>query len=78
MTPYGDRDQDQNLLMQRLVAWRHQTITWISVDSSTIRSRDIHLKIISQEILQPPTTKIMHLTLHTNLLLGQRVEEKSM
>ena len=32
VTPYGDIDLGQHWLRQRLVAWRHQTITWTNVD----------------------------------------------
>ena len=41
-----------------LVAWRHQAITWTNVDLSSIRSSDIHLRAISQEIPQPSVTII--------------------
>ena len=53
VAPYGDRDQGQHLLMQWLVAWRHQAITWTNVDLSTIRTRDIHLKVINVSYKSP-------------------------
>ena len=37
--PYGDRDLGQH--------WRHQAITWTTVDLSSIRSSGIHLRAIS-------------------------------
>ena len=40
------------------VAWRHQAITWTNVDLLSVRSSGIHLKAISQEIPQPPFTKV--------------------
>ena len=56
VTPYGDIDLGKTLL--RLVAWQHQAITWPNVDSSSVSSSDIHLRVISQEIPQPPITKL--------------------
>ena len=41
-----------------LVAWCHQAITWTNVVSSLMRSSDIHLWAISQEI-QPSIAKIV-------------------
>ena len=32
--------------------WQHQAITWTNVDLSSVRSCDIHLKTISQELLK--------------------------
>ena len=40
------------------VAWQHQAITWINVDLSLIRSSDIHLRAISQEILRHQLIKL--------------------
>ena len=37
---------------------RHQAITWTNVDLLSVRSTDIHLSAISQEIVQPSITKI--------------------
>ena len=36
----------------------HQAITWTNVDFSSVKSSDIHLNTIAQEIPQPPITKI--------------------
>ena len=58
MTPYGDRDLGEHWLRQGLDAWRHQAITWTNVDLPSVRSIDIHLSTILQEILQPSITKI--------------------
>ena len=58
VTPYGDIDLGKKLHMYWLVAWRHQAITWPNVDSSSVSSSDIHLRVISQEIRQPPITKL--------------------
>ena len=41
-----------------LYAWRHQAITWTNVDLSSVRSIDIQLMTISQEMPQPLITKI--------------------
>ena len=41
-------------LMVILLVWQDKAITdWINVDLSSVRSIDIHLRWISQEILQP-------------------------
>ena len=68
--PYGDRDLGHHWLREWLVAWRHQPITWTSVDLSSVRSSDIHLRAISQEIPEPPITefiwKIKYLKCHLN------------
>ena len=56
--PYGDRDLGQHWLRYWLVAWRHQTITWTTVDWSSMKSSDIHSREISQEMPQPSITKI--------------------
>ena len=58
VTPYGDRDWGQHGLRQWLVAWRHQAITWTNVDWSSVKSSDVHMRAVSQEIPQPLTTKI--------------------
>ena len=47
MTPYGDRKLGQH--------W-HQAITWTNVDLSSVRSRDILLRAISQQVSQPSIT----------------------
>ena len=56
--PYGGRDLGQHWFRQWLVAWRHQAITWINVDLSSLRSCDVHLRTISLEISQPSVPKI--------------------
>ena len=38
---------------------RHQAITWTNVDSTSVRSSDIHLRASSQEITQPSITEII-------------------
>ena len=40
------------------VNWRHQANTWTSADFSSVWSTDIYLRITSQQIPQPPITKI--------------------
>ena len=48
-----------------------QVITWTNVDSSSVRSSDIHLRAFSQELPQPSITedclKINYLKIHSNL-----------
>ena len=56
--PYGDRDLGQHWLRSWLVAWRHQAITWTNVDWSSVKSSDIDIMAISQEMPQAPITKI--------------------
>ena len=56
--PYGDRDLGQHWLRWWLVAWRHQAITWTNVDWSSVKSSDIHIRAISQEMPQSSITKI--------------------
>ena len=53
--PYGDRDLGQHWLN---IAWRHQAITWTNADWSSVKSNDIHIRAISQEMPQPSITKI--------------------
>ena len=57
--PYGDIDLGQHWLRWWLVAWRQQAITWINVDLSSVRSSNILLMTISQEIPQPSVTRFM-------------------
>ena len=53
MTPYGGIDLGQHWLRELLAAaWRHQAITWTNVDLSSVRSCCIHLRVISQEMLE--------------------------
>ena len=58
VTPYGVGDLGQHWIRQWLVAWRHQVITWTNVDWSSVKSSDIHIRVISQEMPQPSITKI--------------------
>ena len=39
-------------------AWRHQTIAWTNVDWSSVKSNDIHIRVISQAVHQPSSIKI--------------------
>ena len=49
-------------------SWRHQAITWTNVDLSSVRSSDILLRAISQQVSQPSNTviglKSTHLKFH--------------
>ena len=47
VTPYGNMELGQYWLRQRLVAWRHQAITWTNVDLSLVSSHGIHFKTLS-------------------------------
>ena len=38
--------------------WRHQAITWTNIDWSSVKSSDIHIRAISQEMSQLSVTKI--------------------
>ena len=58
MTLYGDIDPGQHWLWQWLVVWWHQAITWTNVAWSSVKSNDIHIRAISQEMPQPSITKI--------------------
>ena len=70
MTPYGDGDLGQHWLRWWLVAWWHQAITWTNVDWSSVKSSDIHIRAISQEMSQPSISNIFLkstcLKLHSN------------
>ena len=57
VTPYGDIDLGQHWLRKWLVAWRHQAINWTNVGWSSVKSSDIHVRAISQEMPQPSITK---------------------
>ena len=61
VTPYGDRSSGSTLA---------QVITWTNVDWSSVKSSDIHIRTISQEMPQPPITKIYfkvtYLKFHSN------------
>ena len=58
MTHYGDIDLGQHWPRLRLVVSRQKSITWTNIDLLSVRSSDIPLRAISQEIPQPSTTKI--------------------
>ena len=58
VTPYGNRDLGQHWIRQWFVAWWHQAIIWTNVDWSSVKSSDIHIRAISQEMPQPSITKI--------------------
>ena len=62
LAPYRDIDLGQHWLRYWLVAWRHQAITWTSVDLSSVRSCSIYLRAISQEII-----KIAALDMHLKI-----------
>ena len=70
VTPYGDIDLCQHWLRWRLDAWRHQAITWTNIDWPPVKSNDIHIKAISQEMPQSSITKIclkiIYLKFHSN------------
>ena len=68
VTPYGDINLGQHWLRQWLVAWRHQAITWTSVDLSSVRSSGIHLRAILQEIPQPSVTWVNEISLKISYL----------
>ena len=48
VTPYGGRDLGQHWFRLWLVDWRHEAITWINFDLSSLRSS--HLRAVSLEI----------------------------
>ena len=48
-------------------AWRHQAITRTNADWSSVKSSDIHIRAISQEMPQPSITKI-HLKIISKIL----------
>ena len=71
VTPYGDRELGLHWFRWLLVAWRHQATTWTTVDLSSVRSGDIYLMAISQNIPQPSinefSLKFAHVNFHSNL-----------
>ena len=71
VTPYGVRYLSQHWFRYWLVAWWHQAITWTNVHLSLLRSRDIHLRTVSQSIPHLSTTeitlRITYLRFHSNL-----------
>ena len=48
MMPYADIDLGQHWLRWWLFAWRHRVITRTNVELASVRSSDIHLRVISQ------------------------------
>ena len=56
-----------------IMAWQHQAITWTNVDLSSVRSGDIQLRAISQEMPQQSIAKFSlkiintYLKCHSNL-----------
>ena len=56
--PYGNTNHGQHWLKSWFVAWPHKAITWFNVGLSSIRSCCIHLKVLSQEYLHIPVSKI--------------------
>ena len=57
MTPYGDMDLGQHWLRLWLVAWRHQAITWTSVDLSSVMFCGIHPRALSYKDFKIPINK---------------------
>ena len=51
-------ESSQHWIWWWLVAWQHQAITWTNVHCSSVKSSDINIRAISQEMPQPSTTKI--------------------
>ena len=68
---YGSMDLGQHWHRKWLFGWRHQAITWTNVDLSSVRSSDIQLRAISQDIHQPSiikiSMKITYLKFHSNV-----------
>ena len=59
VTPYRDTDLGLYWLTLLLIAWRHQAITWgISIDFASVRSSDVHLREILEEISYPTINRI--------------------
>ena len=50
--PCGSIDFGQQYLRLWLIAWQHQAIMWTNVDWSLMKSYDIYLREISQEMLK--------------------------
>ena len=49
---------ESTLVQVCLVTWRHQAITWTTVNFSSVRFSNIHLRTISQDIPEPSITEI--------------------
>ena len=49
----------RSVTWKMFLAWRHQAIIWNSVDLSSVRSSDIHLREFSKEKHQPSITKFL-------------------
>ena len=45
-------DLGQHWLRKWLLAWRHQAVTWMDVDLSSVRSHGVHLRVLSYEDLK--------------------------
>ena len=58
MAPYGDIHLGQHWLRLGLIASWHQSTIWTNVDLSTIRSIDIHLRAMLQEVPKPSITEL--------------------
>ena len=58
VTPDCDRYLGQHWLRWWLDAWRHQAITGTNVDWSHVKSYDIHIRAISQQMPQTSISKI--------------------
>ena len=53
------RQRTRSWLVQvKRIAWRNQAITWTSVELSSVRSSNIHLRAVSQEIPHQSINKI--------------------
>ena len=55
---YGDQEIHQHWFRLWLAAWRHQAITRTNDDLSSIKTCDIHMRAISQEMLEIALIKI--------------------
>ena len=68
--PYSVGDLCQHWFRQRLVAWRHQAITWTNVDWSLVKYSDLNIRALSQEMPQQSVIKIhlkiTYLKFHSN------------
>ena len=61
VTPYNDIDLGQHWLSQCRVPWRHQAITRTNVESSLVRSNDIHLMSKKLIACDPPNAPVITL-----------------
>ena len=60
---HNDINLGQNKHRSRIVAWRHQAITWTDVDLSPMKFNGTHQRIIWQEVLVISSRK-MSLKVH--------------